>query len=313
MTNITKTSLLAGAAGSIVQLAELGRNPGDLVHISEPLNPLQLTAGTWPEFFREISPHISDNPGTYLLVGAEQHGEHPVYVGEAGNVLSRLRTHAFPKKVSVVWFAVLSSKWPVLSKTQVRGIEAGIYRALEPIDGIRLIGCAPPIFPMSAADSAAVDGGLATLKRLLGYAGFPIDARFDAEDAVLDGSDDDDDGEGDVLPRLYRSYRFTPGPNTIYADLHAIGSDLDDGFMIHAGADYRPAISHALSSSIMARRRRLETGDFLEPIPGVSGRLRLKRPVTVTSGLVAAKVLAGYAVNDPRVWRPLDGAPVEIG
>lgn len=306
-------STLTGSTATIVQIVELGERRGDLVQISEPLNPLQLTAGVWPLFYREVSRHIPDNPGTYLLVGREQSGEHQVYVGEAGNVLGRLRTHGIPKKIEVIWFAVLSSTWPVLSKTQVRGIEAGLYRALEPIDGIRLLGSAPPIFPMSSADAAAVEGGLATMKRFLNYAGFPIATRFGAdEDEDLDSVDGEAGYDGDISPRLYRTYRFSPGPNSVFTDLHAIGSDLDDGFMVHAGSEYRPDVSHDLGRSIMSRRKMLETGGFLEPIPGVFGRLRLNQSVVVTSALVAAKVLAGYGVNDLRVWQPLDAAPVEI-
>jgi hypothetical protein len=312
MTTPIKSSA-AGETGSILQIVELGQRPGDLLQISEPLNPLHLTAGMWPETYRQISTHIPRNPGTYVLVGEDEDGEHPVYVGEAGNVLERLRTHGVPKKMKVIWFAVISSTYPTLSKTHIRGVEAGLYRTLEQVEGVRILGVAPSLFPMSPADAAAVDGALATMKRFLGYAGFPLDVSF-LDDKGPVPNDEGADGKpaSTCIPRTYATYRFTSGPGTAYADLHAVGSDLDDGFMIHAGAEYRPVVSHALNLSILTRRERLENGGFLEPIPGVTGRLRLKRSVMVGSALIAAKVLAGYGINDPKVWQPLDGSPVEV-
>lgn len=94
--------------------------------------------------------------------------------------------------------------------------------------------------------------------------------------------------------------------------VRGIGSDLDDGFLIHAGAEYRCEVSHALGAAIMDRRTRIENGDFLEEIPGLPGRFRLKRSIVVSSALVAAKVLTGYGVNDRGVWQPIDGAPAEL-
>lgn len=313
MTIINTSALRGSTAGSVTHIVQLGNCPGELIEVSEPLSPLTLTAGMWREPYREISASISSNPGAYILIGEEANGEHAVYVGEAGNVLSRLRTHAVPKKMNVIWFAVISSPWPILSKTHARGIEAGIYRLLEPMDGIRLLGSAPPIFPMSATDNLVVETALATARRLLAYAGLPLGLQLPAE--VEEESDSGivgDEVDAGSMPRTYTTYRYCPGPGTCYADLYAVGSDIDGGFMIHAGSEFRSVLSHKLARSITDRRDRLEGGDYLEPIPGVTGRLRLRRPITLSSALVAAKVLSGYGVNDPAVWRALDSAPVTV-
>lgn len=310
--NITTLSTLrASVAGSITQILQLGEFPGELVRISEPMSPLNLTCGMWSEPYRTLSAHIPENPGCYILIAEDKDGEHAAYVGEAGNVCGRLRTHEMPKKHKLIWFAVLSSSQPFLSKTHIRSIEAGLYRLIERFEGLRILGTAPPIFPMSPVDTLIADVSLETAKRLLRHAGLPLGLSLPPEPREAESGSGDGAG-AHLLPRTYATYRFTPGRGTCYAELHAIGSDLDDGFMIHAGAEYRPAVSHTLPVSIADRRSKLERQDFLEPIPGIEGRLRLKRPIVVSSAMVAARVLAGYAVNDAGVWTPLDGTPLVV-
>lgn len=305
------TALRASTAGSILQLVELGQRPGDLIQVSEPINPLILTGGVWPTEFRTISAHVPSHPGCYILVGREQDGIHPVYVGGGGNVLQRLRTHAVPKKIDAIWFAALSSSYPILSKTQAHGVEAAMFRMMEAVDGLRLLGSAPPLVPMSAADAAAVEGATDTMKRFLNYASFPVDIVLE-EDELANEAESTGNGVANTFPRTFQSYRFVPGPATVYTHVRGIGSDLDDGFLVHAGAEYRPEVSHALGAAIMDRRTRIENGDFLEEIPGLPGRFRLKRSIVVSSALVAAKVLTGYGVNDRGVWQAIDGAPAEL-
>ena len=48
----------------------------------------------------------------------------------AGNVLSRLRTHAVPKKMNVIWFAVISSPWP----DAVAAIRRTVQRLRDSVD-----------------------------------------------------------------------------------------------------------------------------------------------------------------------------------
>lgn len=310
MTNTT-AALRASVAGSITQILQLGSFPGELVRISEPMSPLTLTCGMWAEPYRSFSMHIPENPGCYILIAEDKDGEHVAYVGEAGNICGRLRTHEMPKKHRLIWFAALSSFYPFLSKTHIRAIEAGLYRLVERFEGLRILGTAPPIFPMSPVDTLISDESLQTAKRLLAHAGLPLGLSLPPEPREVEAGSGDG-SEAHMLPRTYATYRFTPGPGTCYAELHAIGSDLDDGFLIHAGAEYRPTVSHTLPVSIVDRRGKLERQDYLEPIPGIEGRLRLKRPIVVSSAMVAARVLAGYAVNDVGVWTPLDGTPLAV-
>ena len=311
MNSNNTTALRASVAGSITQIVQLGSFPGELVRIGEPMSPLTLTCGMWTEPYRTISAHISQNPGCYILIAEDRDGAHVAYVGEAGNICGRLRTHEMPKKHKLIWFAVLSSSYPFLSKTHIRAIEAGLYRLVERFEGLRILGAAPPIFPMSPVDTLISDVSLETAKRLLAHAGLPLGLTLPTDPQEAE-AEPEDGAEAHMMPRTYATYRFTPGPGTCYAELHAIGSDLDDGFMIHAGSEYRPLVSHTLPISIEDRRSKLERQDYLEPIPGVEGRLRLKRPIVVSSAMVAARVLAGYAVNDAGVWTRLDGTPLAV-
>lgn len=164
----TSKSMLRGStAGTLTHIVQLGDCPGELVEVSDPLSPLSLTAGMWREPYHQILASISSNPGAYILIGEEQDGAHAAYVGEAGNVLASRRTRSILKKMKPIWFAVVSSSWPVLSRTHASGLEAGIYRLLESMDGIGLLGTAPPVVPMSTTDALVVYTALAAARRLL--------------------------------------------------------------------------------------------------------------------------------------------------
>jgi len=300
----SKSTLCGSTAGTLTHIVQLGDCPGELVEGSEPLSPLTLTAGLGREPYREILASISSNPGAYILIGEEQGGGHAAYVGEAGNVLAIRRTRSILKKMNLIWFAVVSSPWPFLSRAQARGLAADIYRLHESMDGMRLLGTVPSVVPISTTDALLVDSALATARRLLTHAGFALGDNIDPKDECEAGTASP--------PRTYKTYRYCPGEGTSGADLHAVGSDIDGGFLLLPGSEYRPENCDKLAHSIMDRRKRLANGGYLEPIFGVTARLRLKRSITMSTALVAAKVFSGHAVNDPGVWRPLECMPAAV-
>lgn len=311
MFKTTTSGLRASAAGHTTKVIQLGSFLGELVQISELMSPLILTCGMWSEPYRTISPHVSQHPGCYILVAEEQDGEHVAYVGGGGNVLKCLVAHQMPEKHKLIWFAVLSSTYPFLSKRHIKAIEAELYRLVERFDGLRILGSAPPIFPMSAIDTLVSQASLETAKRLLAHAGLPLGLQLPLEPKDVELASETDAKGISIMSKTYATYSSAPGAGTCNAELHAIGSDLDDAFTVHAGAECRPLVSHTRAQPISERRRNIEKRDYLEPTSGIESRLRLKRPSMDSSTGVVGTVLAAHSVNDDGRTL-LDGSPVTI-
>lgn len=314
MYKTTASGLRVAAAGHTTQVIQLGSFPGELVQISEPMSPLILTCGMCSEPYGTISSHLPRNPGCYILLAEEKDGEHVAYVGEGGDIFGHLRAHEMPTKHKLVWFAVLSSSNPFLSKTHLKAIEPELYHLIERFDGLRVLGSAPPIFPMSPIDTLVSQAALETAKRLLAHAGLPLGLTLSpkSEEVACEA-----DPEGiDMMPKTYATCHSTPvrclGSDTSTAESLAIGSDLDGGFMMHAGTEHRSVVTHKLAGSKSKQRRKGDRGGDLEPIQGAEDGPGLKRSTMVGSAMGSANVLAGYAVNDEGVWMLLDGSPVTV-
>jgi hypothetical protein len=305
------TIFIGRASPGVLQLEPLG----PVVRVSEPPSSFHLVAGAWPANYRDISQTLSTNPGVYVCITSpDAKGLRLAYVGYAGmSVRSRLRTQAFPRRNPIEWFCAFAPHWSAITKTHASLLEAKLYRFFECSDAVLLHGDSPALFDLGPLDQQVVDEAYRSFLYLLPFAGLPhaLSPLIDEARREL-GYGSAADTVGGEERQVFTTYAFRPGPGTAFAGLKAYGSDIERGFLIHPGSEYRLAVSHDIGAANMDRRSKLEASDFLAPVPDRADLMVFVRPKVFTSAMTAARVIAGYAVWDRRVWVKLPHSPLTM-
>lgn len=304
------TISIGRASPGVLQLEPLG----PVVRVSDPPSSFHLVAGAWPPNYRDISRTLSPYPGVYVCITPPgKKGLRLVYVGYAGiSVRSRLRTQAFPRRNPIEWFCAFAPNWPAITKAHASLLEARLYRFFECSDAVRVHGDSPALFDLGPLDQQIVDEAYRSFLSLLPFAGLPHALSPLLEEARRELGQVSASDVGDDERQVFTTYSFRPGPGSAFAGLKAFGSDIERGFLIHPGSEYRLAVSHDIGTANMDRRRRLEASDFLAPVPDRADLMAFVRPKVFTSPMTAARVIAGYAVGDHKVWVKLPHSPLTM-
>lgn len=237
----------------------------------------------------------SKRPGVYLLVGEDPKRTRPlIYVGEAENVYTRLRTHLNDKKMEffdeVVFF---SSKDANLTKSHVKYLESRMIAIAAAVDRVTLHnGNAPNLPSLPRSERDAMEEYLDPARLLLSALGFTALQPL-TRTAGLDAS-------GPSGPLADVLLRFSVKKRRV----DATGLSTDEGFVVREGSIGASALLDTLSKGYRSiRDDLLASGDAVDD----GTRVRFTRDVLFKSPTAAACVLAAAARNGRRCWKDGQG------
>ncbi len=240
----------------------------------------------WPE---------SQRPGVYVLVGEHPEDSRPLaYIGEAENVLDRLRSHIRGKDFwdQVVFF---TSKDENLTKAHVRYLEARMVELAKEARRIDLDNSAAPQRPLlSRSARDAMEEFLEPTRILLGALGFLL-----LESVVRRGGVSAESPAGSV-PLSTTPLNFRVPKRGVEAQGYAT----DDGFVVLVGSVGPVDLLDSLQKGWRELREKYTADGTLE----VQGnRVRFTRDVLFRSPSAAASVVCGGVRNGRRGWKDAAG------
>lgn len=235
----------------------------------------------WPE---------SQRPGIYILLGEDPENSRPMaYIGEAENVLTRLKQHVQGKDFwdQAVFF---TNKDENLTKSHVKYLESRVVELATTARRIDLEnGTAPTPSPLPRPDRDAMEEFLGPARILLGSLGFnflePVRGRIDGGSAP-----------GNKGPLSHVSLYFRVPKRGIEAE----GTSTDEGFIVAEGSIGSNEVRETLSPSYAKRRIELiEDGTIL--IEGE--QIRFTKDVLFSSPSAAAATVCGGVWNGRNGWK----------
>lgn len=240
-------------------------------------------------------------PGVYFLFGENPDDQTPLaYIGEAENVLVRLKNHVTHKDFwrTVVLF---TSKDENLTKAHVKYLES---RAIELATAAKRVqlenGNAPPTPSLPRPDRDAMEEFLGPLRILLGALGYNLLESLPqrvlstpARHATTTATSEPDTGDDHVFRIVIPKKR-----------VDATGAPTDEGFVVYAGSIGSSIAGESATGGVLAARERyMADGAF--KVDGET--FTVTRDVLFTSPSYAAAALSGYRMNGPRSWKTADG------
>lgn len=222
-------------------------------------------------------------PGVYFLLGAEQLSAREVYIGEAEDVLDRLKRHVVEKDF---WHEALifTSKDENLTKSHVKYLESRLVdRAKQANRYVVQNGNQPALSGLPRADADAMEEFLQQVPLLLGVLGH----------RVLDPLTSASPTSGPQLKFIYT-----------VKDAKAVGTVTDEGFVVFKGSTALKGITETMTPGYVAFKKELIASGKLTDKGGL---LLFTEDVLFNSPSAAAGVVYGNNVNGREAWKTEDG------
>lgn len=235
-----------------------------------------------PELAERWEPVVC-RPGVYFLLGAEQLSARDVYIGEAEDVLDRLKRHVAEKEF---WHEVLifTSKDENLTKSHVKYLESSLVdRAAKASRYIVQNSNQPALSGLPRADKDAMEEFLQQVPLLLGVLGH----------RVLDPITTVATGTGRQF-KLYYSVK----------EAKASGTVTDEGFVVFKGSTALKGTTETMTPGYVAFKKELVTAGKLAERNGV---LLFTENVLFNSPSAAAAVVYGNNANGRALWKTESG------
>lgn len=224
----------------------------------------------------------AQKPGVYLLLGNDfnEPDQLVLYVGEGDPVLPRLKSHSVNKDF---WTEaiVFSSKDDYLTKTQIKYLEAELYRLAKEAFQVKLDNSQVPTKPkISEVDNAEVDQFLDGIRLILLSLGIQI-----LEPGIIPNSIEDTQKIFELKVK------------------NAIGKMVikDNDYVVLKGstavADNRPSCPDAIKKM---RKKLKDTGIITD---GAGGLYTFNENVKFSSPSYAASAIVGGAANGRKLWK----------
>ena len=233
-------------------------------------------------------PHLSAT-GVYILEGSSDVDSFArrIYVGESDNCLKRLRGHT-GSETKDFWTRtiVFTSKDDNLNKAHARYLEARMIQLATDAKRASVANStAPPLPPLSEADTAEAEGFLREMLLILPVLG--VDAFERAEDIAASSPPGDQ-------PMLFLSGK----------DAEGRGQDRPEGFLVFAGSLARPDEVPSIHAWGTRMRKTLIESGVLIP---ADGGFQLVKDYVFDSPSQAAMVLLGRSANGRIEWKTAEG------
>jgi hypothetical protein len=222
-------------------------------------------------------------PGVYFLLGAEQLSAREVYIGEAEDVLDRMKRHVAEKDF---WHEALvfTSKDENLTKSHVKYLESRlISRAKQAARYVVQNDNQPAPSGLPRADQDAMEEFLLQVPLLLGVLGHRV---LDPVTSVSSNSND--------------QLKFT------YTVKEAVahGTVTDDGFVVFKGSTAQKGAIDSMTPGYLALKKELvATRKLVEK----GGLLVFTDDILFNSPSAAAAVVYGNNANGRMLWKTADG------
>jgi Domain of unknown function (DUF4357) len=235
-----------------------------------------------PELFANWQSVVC-RPGVYLLLGSEQLSAREVYIGEAEDVLDRIKRHLTDTDF---WHEVLifTSKDENLTKSHVKYLESCmITRAKQAVRYVVRNNNHPGLPGLPRADQAAMEEFLLQVPLLLGVLGH----------RVLDPVTSSSSASSGQLKFTY-SVR----------DATAHGAVTDDGFVVFKGSTALKDAVESMTPGYLALKKELVAqGKLVEK----GSLLSFSDDILFNSPSAAAAVVYGNNANGRLLWKTADG------
>ncbi len=236
----------------------------------------------------------SQRRGLYILIGEDPETSHPMaYVGEAENVLTRLKQHATKKDFweQVVFF---TSKDDNLTKAHVKYLESRMVELALAAKRIKLEnGASPTMSGLPRPDRDAMEEFLEPARILLGSLGFnflePV-----RKHKIVPVSVSDNGPLSDVTLYLKLEKR----------GIFAEGTVTDEGFVVANGSIGEKNPKDSFGATYAKRRLELiEQGVLAE----AGEHLKFTQDVLFSSPSAAAAVVCAGSRNGRQCWKDIHG------
>jgi hypothetical protein len=240
-----------------------------------PRNRLSELAARWQ--------HVVSRPGVYFLLGAEQGSAREVYVGEAEDVLERLKEH-LAKKDFWQEALVFTSKDENLTKSHVKYAESRLVdRAKTARRYVVQNEKNPPLSGLPRADQDAMEEFLDQVPLLMGVLGHRVLDPIASASTIAAAED-----------------RLSYAPK----DAQAFGAVTDDGFVVFKGSTALKGTTSTMTPGWVAFKEELIAGDKLRDAGSL---LVFAEDVLFSSASAAAAIVCANNANGRAMWKSQDG------
>lgn len=220
----------------------------------------------------------SKNTGIYFLFGKDDNNNTTIYVGEAENIISRLKQHILDKNYWNDAVAIISNN-NFLNKAHIKYLENEFYTlAYEAARAGIINRTIPTRSSISEYDQATLEGFINDTKLLVNTLGYKV---FD----LVDESDSNN------APLFY--IKATRGAN-------AKGKMVSDGFAVLKGSAIASSVTNSYSSGSNKRRRYLLENGI------VSSEFIFVKDYVFNSPSSAAAIVLGRSANGLTEWKTED-------
>ncbi len=235
-----------------------------------------------PELAQDSWEGVVRRPGVYFLLGAEELAARSVYIGEAEDVLDRIKRHYAEREFHEV--LLFTSKDDNLTKSHVRFLESHLVtRAKQAGRYIVQNDNQPAPAGLPRADQDAMEEFLLQVPLLLGVLGHRV---LDAPASV----------RSDPAGQLRFTYRVK--------DATAHGAVTDDGFVVFKGSTALKGAVDAMTRGWVAIKGELVASGKLADKGAL---LEFTEDVLFSSSSAAAAVVYGNSTNGRLSWKTDDG------
>ncbi len=221
------------------------------------------------------------NTGVYFLFGRNDETDaEQVYIGEAENILNRLKQHLSEKDF---WTecVVFISKDNNLNKAHIKYLEKHLYIMAKASKRYEVINSnVPAETSISEMDRAEMDEFIDNMSLILGVLGHKI----------LEPPVNRENNRNSVLFTLQDK---------------ASGKPVSEGFVILEGSRIAENVTSSLSKSVMDKRQLL----FDKGI--VDKDFTFTQDWIFTSPSLAAAIVVGYSINGRNAWKDRNGASLK--
>ena len=218
--------------------------------------------------------------GVYFLIRRNDETDvEQVYIGEAENILSRLKQHLSEKDF---WTecVVFVSKDNNLNKAHIKYLENHLYLLAKESKRYEVMNSnVPTEASISEMDCAEMDEFIDNMRLILGVLGHKI-----------------------LEPSMNRKSNKNI---VLFYFQEASGKPVSEGFVVLKGSEIAKNVASSLSRSIINKRQVLIDKGI------VDGNFIFTQDWIFSSPSLAAKIVAGYSVNGRNVWRDKNGVSLK--
>lgn len=218
--------------------------------------------------------------GVYFLFGRNEYNDETIYVGEAENILNRLKQH-----ISEDYWndcVVLISKDNILNKAHVKYLENKFYSLAKDAERSNVLNVNTPTrSTISEYDEAMLDEFISNAKLLVNTLGYKV---FDSiEDSAVQNQN--------MQTKFY--IKAARGAN-------AIGTVLSDGFAVYKDSVIANPTTPSMADSLIKLRNSLIEKGI------INSEFKFTRDYIFTSSSLAAAVVMGRNSNGRTEWKTED-------